>query len=133
MRNLVKIWSSLILILLLSACRSTKDVSPDGGQSNDKDHTVTVVHDPNSLADFLSRVPGVFVDDRGGRTQVTIRGGQPLFVVDGVRIGHSYASAQSAVNVYDIQSVEVLKSPSETLMYGRDGAHGVIIIKTKGS
>ena len=58
------------------------------------------------------------------------RGGFPLYVVDGVQLGKSYYSAASSVNINDIKSVEVLKSPSETLIYGRSGSSGVILINT---
>ncbi len=66
----------------------------------------------------------------GGR--VAIRGQQyPLFVVDGVPVGRTYADAVSAVNVEDVRSVEILKSASETAIYGRRGANGVILIETR--
>ncbi len=91
------------------------------------DRLVAVNH-PLSLADFLIRVPGVHVT----RTKVTIRGQHsPLFVIDDVQIGHNYTSAEQAVSVFDIQSVEVLRSLTETAIYGTEGVNGVIIIRTK--
>ncbi len=62
---------------------------------------------------------------------VTIRGRIPLYVVDGIPIGHSYFEANNAVSVFDIDYVEVLKDPTETAIYGRRGSNGVIVINTR--
>jgi TonB-dependent SusC/RagA subfamily outer membrane receptor len=35
------------------------------------------------------------------------------------------------VSIEDVRSVEVLKSASETAIYGRRGANGVILINTR--
>lgn len=128
--------SPLILMLatiavLLPACFSFSNTKIPQTAVVDRNHSVVAINNPISLADFLVSVPGVFVDEMSGRTMVTIRGGKPLYIIDGVRIGNSYAGAASAVSVYDIDSVEVLKNATETNIYGRDAAFGVIIIKTK--
>ena len=128
------ILSSLFLGLLFTSCNSSKPVSGNGQTSVDnsmEDKNVISVDHPLSLADYLIRVPGVNVDDRIGGTFVTIRGNIPLYVVDGIPIGHSYAEANNVVNVHDIDSVEVLKGPSETALYGLRGANGVIVIRTR--
>lgn len=89
--------------------------------------TVIVVPNPINLANMLERVPGVLVDGN----QVSIRGGgPPLFIIDGVQVGRTMASVENAVNVQDIASIEVLKSPGERAMYGIQGVNGVIIIRT---
>ena len=73
----------------------------------------------------------MYVDEFGTNTRVLIRGRLPLFVVDGVSVGFSYQQVEHLVNVNDIASVEVLKGPSDTALYGRQGANGVIVIRTK--
>jgi len=69
--------------------------------------------------------------DPGGSVTVKIRGGtsinassEPLYVVDGFP-GAFLPQAE------DIESLEVLKDPSSTAIYGSRGANGVIMITTK--
>lgn len=68
----------------------------------------------------------------GGGAMVRIRGigsinaNSPLYVVDGVPISGNINS----INPNDIASVNVLKDPSQTAMYGVRGANGVIVINT---
>jgi TonB-dependent SusC/RagA subfamily outer membrane receptor len=88
---------------------------------------------------IVARVPGlVLAQGRDGHTVIQIRGltslsddGQPLVVVNGIPLGD--AANISAINRYDIASVEVLKDPSFTSAWGIRGSNGVIVIKTKGS
>jgi TonB-dependent SusC/RagA subfamily outer membrane receptor len=56
----------------------------------------------------------------------------PLFVVDGNPIEGS-RSTLSWLSPHDVESVQALKDPSQTAIYGVRGANGVIVIKTKGS
>jgi TonB-dependent SusC/RagA subfamily outer membrane receptor len=56
---------------------------------------------------------------------------EPLFVVNGIALGN--AGNLSAINRFDIASVEVLRDPASTAIWGIRGANGVIVIKTKGS
>ena len=50
----------------------------------------------------------------------------PLYVVDGMVVG-----SINALNINDIQSLEVLKDASATAIYGSRGANGVVLITTK--
>jgi TonB-dependent SusC/RagA subfamily outer membrane receptor len=111
---------------LLIGC-ATAPVSED--MTNDEPRTVQV-NNAMQLTDLFVRLPGVFVDERGGVPEVYIRGRRPLFVVDGVQIGNNYRSVENAVNVNDVASVEVLRNLSETAIYGQQGSNGVILIKT---
>ena len=86
----------------------------------------------SSLIELLrGRVPGLSV---GSNNNATIRGpgsinmsNEPLVVVDGIPYG-TLNEANNLLNVYDLQTIEVLNSASE---YGVRGANGVILIKTK--
>lgn len=79
---------------------------------------------------------GVYVGNDnapGGNPKVRIRGitsinsnSNPLYIVDDVPITNI-----NTINPDDIASIEVLKDPSATAMYGVRGANGVVIIKTK--
>jgi TonB-dependent SusC/RagA subfamily outer membrane receptor len=82
------------------------------------------------------QVAGVTVgndNSPGGGTMVRIRGigsinaNSPLYVIDDV----PYNGNINAINSNDIESVNVLKDPSQTAIYGVRGANGVILIKTK--
>lgn len=67
---------------------------------------------------------GVTVQIRGIGT---INNSQPLFVVDGFPIN----GGLSAINVDDIETIDVLKDASAAAIYGARGANGVVIITTK--
>src|SRR5438046_4846532 len=51
------------------------------------------------------------------------------YVLDGVVIDPGPKGYLTGVNPNDIESIEVLKEPAETALYGLRGANGVIIIK----
>ncbi len=129
------IYSGLLLGLFLTSC-STSGRLPNVDDTTNtedkfKDDLVIAISEPQSLADFLIHAPGVFVNRGVGGTVATIRGRIPLYVVDGTPIGNSYMEANNLVNVNDIDYVEVLKEPTETTLYGRRGANGVIVINTR--
>ncbi|KPL12442.1 MAG: hypothetical protein AMS26_17745 [Bacteroides sp. SM23_62] len=91
----------------------------------------------------------------GGSSNVTIRGNssltgtnQPLYVVDGVPIinqpkdgsgsggiwgDNDYGDGIGDINPEDIESVNVLKGPNASALYGSRGAKGVIVITTKSA
>jgi TonB-linked SusC/RagA family outer membrane protein len=67
----------------------------------------------------------------GDGTRIRIRGAaslnksnDPLYVVDGI-IG------AGAVNMSDVESIEVLKDASATAIYGSRGANGVVLVTTR--
>jgi TonB-dependent SusC/RagA subfamily outer membrane receptor len=85
------------------------------------------------------RVAGVVVEQApGGGIAVRIRGvssfygsNQPLYVLDGVPYTPGPNGALTGLNPHDIESIEVLKNPADTAIYGIRGGNGVILIKTK--
>jgi TonB-dependent SusC/RagA subfamily outer membrane receptor len=54
-----------------------------------------------------------------------------LYVLDGVAIEPGPGGSLSGISPYDIESIRVLKDPTDLTMYGSRGANGVIVIKTK--
>jgi len=130
MQKINKIFSLILLLIgtLAFACTAPQSASEDTTEAaKERDVMAVEIQNPLSLADFLERASGVFVN--GNR--VSIRGaGPPLFVVDGVQVGYSYTETNRMLNPNDIKSVEVLKSASETALYGRLGQNGVIRITT---
>lgn len=85
------------------------------------------------------RTPGVdVVLNHDGSISVRIRGassfyasGEPLYVVDGSPFTPGPGGSLTGINPHDIESIEVLKSPPETTLYGVRGGNGVILVTTK--
>jgi len=85
------------------------------------------------------RTSGVLVTTNpDGSISVRIQGAasfyadtEPLYVVDGTPITAGPGGRLTGINPHDIESIEVLKYPPETSMYGVRGANGVILVKTK--
>jgi TonB-linked SusC/RagA family outer membrane protein len=99
-----------------------------------------------------SRAPGVSVFESpltGAEARVRIRGAnslslsnEPIYYIDGIRmqastgsssigIGGTNPSRLNDLNPEEIESIEVVKGPSASTLYGTDAANGVIVIKTK--
>ncbi len=90
----------------------------------------------NSLDQLLiGRFPGVIVRRVGNGVSVQVRGGgeQPLYIVDGVQVRVGIDGGLSWLRPEDIESIRVLKDPSELALYGSRAGSGVVIIRTKGS
>ncbi len=94
----------------------------------------TPVADVGSV--LQGRVSGVSVDAQGGpgsTAVVRIRGfgsngnNDVLYVIDGVQM----RGGSNLVNPNDIETITVLKDPSNTALYGAQGGNGVIVITTK--
>ncbi len=60
-----------------------------------------------------------------GTTSLDPRGNSPIYVVDGV------ITNANSINMDDVASVNVLKGPAATAIYGSRGGNGAIIITTK--
>jgi len=108
---------------------------------------------PNAtLNDALTAtVPGLTLMSNSGQAgssaNIRIRGAgslsggyQPVFYVDGVRIESGVVEGSSTfqggtaldfINPDDIESIEVIKGPAASTLYGADAANGVIQIITK--
>ena len=88
---------------------------------------------------LMERFPGITVTRTAdGGIAVRIRGGSsifgsndPLYIVDGLPVQPCAGASLTGVNPYDIESIQLLKDPADTAMYGFRGANGVIVIKTK--
>ena len=107
----------------------------------------------SNIGDLLtSRAPGVTVfggTQTGAGTRVRIRGtsslsltNNPIYIIDGIRVegatgsssvgvGGTTASRVGDLNPEEIESIEVVRGPSASTLYGTDAANGVIVITTK--
>lgn len=121
-----------------------------------KGENLTVARESNVVSQLAGKIAGVTVvggnSGIGGSARVTIRGersvdmnkNQPLYVIDGVPISNSivggngrgnlevdFGNGAGFVNPDDIESINVLKGPAASALYGSRAANGVIVIKTK--
>ena len=62
---------------------------------------------------------------RGTTSYSDAQGSEPIYVVDGAIV------ARASVNMDDVESLNVLKGPSATALYGSRGANGAVVITTK--
>lgn len=62
---------------------------------------------------------------RGTNSLTNAAGNEPIYVVDGV------ITNPNSINMDDVESVNVLKGPAATSLYGSRGGNGAIIITTK--
>ena len=128
--------------LFIISCSSTKPNSATSDSSNKTSSakTVNTAEGNNglTLANYLRRIPGVLVDQRGSDVSVMIRSAssvgsnnQPLFVVNNSAVGNSYSDVANTVDVNDIKTVNVIQGTEGQQMYGMRGANGVIQIILK--
>lgn len=119
-----------------------------------KTDQLTAARESNITNFLTAKVAGVKIaktsSGTGGSTAITIRGAksllgnnQPLFVLDGVpitNIGNTGGGIWEAIdlgdgmgdlNPEDIESMQVLKGPNASALYGARGSNGVILITTK--
>ncbi|HEY0652180.1 MAG TPA: SusC/RagA family TonB-linked outer membrane protein [Chryseosolibacter sp.] len=118
-----------------------------------KGETLTFTKEQNVLGSLSGKVAGVQVigssgASMGGTQKIKIRGvntltgsDQPLIVLDGTPManmnfasetrGQDYGNTIQDINPDDIESVNVLKGPAASALYGLRGQNGVIMITTK--
>ena len=124
---------TLFLMILLSACATTERTS-----DSEKIDELLIENPDLELKDYLRRLSGVNVTERGGEVMVMLRGASsltgdnsPLFVVDGTQVGTTYDAVSSAVDVKDIQSVNVMRSSEAMTTFGMRASNGAILIYTR--
>jgi TonB-dependent SusC/RagA subfamily outer membrane receptor len=132
----------LLAVLVVAGCGSS-----DGARERARDGDFNTVQredvrgsDLARIEDMLrGRIAGVQVRYEGGGLIIRIRGaedtgisgGDPLFVLDGLPIQQGADGALVGLNPRDVETIRVLKSASETALYGSRGANGVVLITTR--
>ena len=114
---------------------------------------VSLAAEPNLTSALAAKTPGLVITQGGGTagtsSRIRIRGAnsvslsnEPLLIVDGVRldnstdsfglgVGGASISRFDDINTEDVESIEVLKGPAASALYGTAAANGVIQITTK--
>ncbi|MBT1704032.1 SusC/RagA family TonB-linked outer membrane protein [Chryseosolibacter indicus] len=90
----------------------------------------------SALEGVQGQVAGVDISNPSGRAgagfkvqirgQQSLKGGNPLYVVDGVITDNI-----DFLNPQDIERMDILKDASSTAIYGSRGAYGVVIVTTR--
>jgi len=136
------------IVVILRSARNYSYIDNNGQSvfvNKEKTESSTLIDVPTllkqgsyrTLADLLQgRVAGLRIQGTDEYASANIRGtnslssstvsSEPLVVLDGVPVG-TLNEANRIVNVYTIQTIEVLKNATE---WGVRGANGVIVIKS---
>jgi len=115
---------------------------------------ITQSANSNFMSAISGKVAGVNISasnsGAGGSTKAVLRGNkslngtsEALYVIDGVPLvnnkggqpgsygGNDGGDGLSAINPADIESISILRGSSASILYGSQGANGVILITTK--
>lgn len=139
--------------VVITALGISRDKKSLGYSTQEVDgEAFSLTNQQNVLGSLSGRVAGVQVTgssgaSMGGTQKIKIRGvnsigggDQPLIVVDGTPISNAnfsgsdqadYGNLSQDVNPNNIASVNVLKGPAASALYGIRGQYGVIMITTK--
>ena len=130
-----------LLVGLSSGCVHRSSTSPPSPPPSSTVTAAAIQRAPDQSIEqmLMGHFPGVVVTRTvGGGISVRIRGissfyssNEPLYVLDGSPIQPGPNGSLTWLNPYDIESIQVLKDPAETAIYGMRGANGVIVITTK--
>ena len=130
-----------LLVGLGSGCVHRGSPSPPSPPAASTGTAVDIPRAPERSIEqmLMGHFPGVEVTRTvGGGISVRIRGtssflssNEPLYVLDGMPLEPGSNGSFTWLNPYDIESIQVLRDPAETAIYGMRGANGVIVIKTK--
>jgi TonB-dependent starch-binding outer membrane protein SusC len=131
-----------IVLALLAGCKSTQDTGSHSPPPPRRDDVTAedIERNPGQPIEEIlkDRVAGVTVTQGQGGLVVRIRGvssfygnNDPLYVLDDVPITPGPGGFLRGISPYDIESINVLKDPADTALYGVRGANGVILIRTK--
>lgn len=139
-----------LVVTALGITRSERSIGYSAQQvDGDK---LTFAGEKNVIGSLAGKIAGVQVvgasgASMGGTQKIKIRGvnsitagDEPLIVVDGTPIsnanfsgstGRDYGNIAQDINPDDIESINVLKGPAASALYGIRGQYGVIMITTK--
>lgn len=105
-----------------TASRQTQSIATIGSEVLERNASPRIGDALYGLLPGLSVMQNV---DWDGIPSLTVRGGNPLIVVDGV------PRAMETLNVSEIESVTILKDAAATALWGARGANGVLLVTTK--
>ncbi|TVQ65920.1 MAG: hypothetical protein EA360_07415 [Balneolaceae bacterium] len=130
---------SFLLISLIGLSLLFTSCATSGQQRGGADIDTLLIENPNlTLKDYLMRLSGVQVTERGGEVRVVLRGASslsgdnsPLFVLDGSPVGTSYSDIENAVELRDVDYIQIMRGSEAMTMYGMRASNGAVVIYTK--
>ncbi|MBX2819203.1 MAG: TonB-dependent receptor plug domain-containing protein [Rhodothermaceae bacterium] len=142
--NFLFLASFLLFVLAMSGCKTTtqsekSEISELSDQLNADNNEATYPSSSHTAFDLLKEyIPGVDVTEvEGGGIRIDIIGrdhnrddSPPLYVVNGTP-AETKDGILYDLDPDDISSISVLKDVASTSAYGRRGANGVVVIKTR--
>lgn len=136
-----------IVVTALGIKREKKSLTYSSQEVKSDAITKGTTNTGNVGSQLSGKIAGLQVNTNnnfGGSTNLVIRGykslkgGNPLIVIDGSPVANSSLSGQydygnflSDINQEDIESINVLKGAAASALYGERGLNGVIVITTK--
>jgi TonB-dependent SusC/RagA subfamily outer membrane receptor len=134
----------LPVVIVLAACAHGR-AGTTQSQSSPPPGTVLTADDirrsPGQSLEqlLLARVPGLTLTRApDGHAVLHLRGtttllgeDEPLFVVNDIPLSPSAGGNLAAIDLHDIEFVQVLRDAAASAAYGVRGANGVILIRTK--
>ncbi|MEM7373047.1 MAG: TonB-dependent receptor plug domain-containing protein [Bacteroidota bacterium] len=144
MKNFSHISVSLLLLscfLLLCHCHSSNQVARNSQQTRSHDPNVIIPDNTqasvNSWENLFRKVASVEVQGSYPNLSLRIRGAnsihmttEPLYVLEGIPLGHDFSSLARATTPSDVKSIRVVKGPDAAL-YGARGSNGVVVVTLK--
>lgn len=129
--------SSIVLLALAAHSPAALSTAPPVTVIT-RDMLESRLGDSDLLEDLAGRVPTFAGPGTGATSDIRLRGmpnqgaGQPLIIVDGVRLGNTgSADAMNGIDPSNIESIELLKGAAATTLWGAAAQHGVINIRTR--
>ena len=128
-----------VFLIFSMGCGTANSGSNKSTRNNDPNLVIPEVYDnsPQAWENLFRRVPGLEVRGRYPDLSLLIRGprsltqtNEPLFVLNGVPLGHSFVSLDKAISPGEVKSIRVLKGANAAI-FGSRGANGVIVVETK--
>jgi outer membrane cobalamin receptor len=136
----MKLRNALLSIIITGVVSfSVTSCATKGTARGSSDIETLLIENPDlTLKDYLRRMSGVMVTERGGDVRVMLRGAtsvtgdnSPLFVVDGTAVGNTYGDVENAVSMRDVDFIRIMRSSEAMTTYGMRAANGAIVIYTK--
>ena len=123
-------------LLLVQSCKINNAVTHTApAEINDK--TYEMNESQVTWDNVFNGIAGLRVTGRSPNLSFNVRGyntimgsSQPLFVLEGLPLGHDFASLEGAILAEQVHQIKVLKGP-EASEYGVRGSNGVIEVTMK--
>ena len=119
---------NLLFLMILFGCNIYKE-------PNNMDEIKSIQNNNISLLDRIRSNPAIRINGNNLNAKVYINGinsiyhqKEVLFVLDGLKVG-KYSEVANLIGNSDIESINILKEPSDLALYGFIGSGGVVLIK----